>query len=245
MKILAFMPTLGRPHLVEQAIRMFELQTWQDREMLVYDTANQMPEISGDRWRIVHQGELPWSMGTTCNVGIRLSDAPLIARWDDDDHYLPWHLEACIEALTTGRWSCPSVVWDYVLPDLPSLVKTTHRDGGKWAYAGAWAFRRDAFEEVGGYSEEHFREEECDFRNALIATSGPPADTITMRFPAASYVYLGNKVPRSSHYGQLTDDQRRAAQQKRWPKVESISPRWPEGYMAGFPTNPVARQRHF
>lgn len=245
MKIMGFMPTLGRPQLVEEIICMWNMQTYQDRFLIIYDTANQLPQIEGDRWRIVHQGELPWSMGTTCNVGIRLSDAPLIARIDDDDHYYPWHLEACVEALKHSHWSCPYETWDAQYGDI-RLIRTyrdAHGPRGV-AYAGAWAFRREAFDVLGGYKETAFREEECEFRDRLAARFGLPGNTISEKFPTASYLYAANH-DRVVHYGQCTDDQRRKYQRQQWPKVTEITPRWPRSFMLGLPRIPELHKRPF
>ena len=142
MKILGFMPTLGRPPLVEQILMMWKLQSHQDRELLVLDTGNQMPECTGDRWRIVHQGETPWSMGTCCNRGIRLLDSDAICRIDDDDIYFPWHLEACAAALEHHPWACPSSVWDRFDPHEPPCRVRTYGDPTPVdvAYSGCWSF---------------------------------------------------------------------------------------------------------
>jgi hypothetical protein len=230
---MGFMPTLGRPHLVEEVIAMWELQTYQDRELLIYDTANQMPEISGETWRIIHQGKLPFSMGTTCNVGIRMSDAPLIARIDDDDHYFPWHLEACVEALQNSAMSCPYCTWDGQYGRVECFQTYSRSVGPSGvAYAGAWAFTREAFEAIGGYKESEFREDECEFRDRMVEKYGPPGDTTAGKFRTPSYLYAANHVA-TVHYGQCTDEQRREYQRQDWPKVEKIEPRLPSNFMDG------------
>ena len=242
-KAFGFMPTLGRPHLVEEVIWMWERQSYPDKELLVYDTGNQMPQIIGSCWRIVHQGECPTSMGTTCNAGIRMSDAPYILRIDDDDAYAPWHVEAIVEALQKSPWACPHTVWDWQYGE-PLLCRTYRKDTTDIAYAGTWAFTREAFEAVGGYREDCFREEECEFRTRLHNKFGPPSDSVSVKFPITSYSYSTNhhRVP---HYGQMTDDQRRAHQRKTWPKVASITPRLPRNYMLGYPVNPIIQSRRF
>lgn len=245
MRICAFLPTLGRPHMIEEAITMWSLQTYQDRELLIYDTANQMPQQQGDRWRIVHQGECPTSMGTTCNQGIRMSDSPLICRWDDDDHYFPWHLEAIVEALRDHHWACPHAVWDCQFG--PMELRRAYRESRgprDVAYAGAWAFRRDAFESIGGYRETMVKEQELEFRNRLVARYGPPGDSTSGRFPLTSYSYAINQ-DRVPHYGQMTDEQRRQHQRQPWPRWDKITPRWPRNYMLGYPRDPTIEPRRF
>jgi len=244
-RLFAFCPTLGRPHLIEELITMWSLQTYQDRELLIYDTANQMPEQTGDRWRIVHQGECPYSMGTTCNVGIRMSDAPLCLRLDDDDMVAPWHCEAIVEALQDHQWACPYSVWDWQFKDRkPILCRPYRRDTRDIAYAGTWAFTREAFEAIGGYREDQFREEECEFRTRLHDRYGPPGDSTAGRFPMTSYSYAINQ-DRVPHYGQMTDEQRRAHQRQAWPAWPKVVPRWPRNYLLGYPLDPKIEARRF
>lgn len=245
MKIVGFMPTLGRPELVQEILMMWHLQTYQDRELLIYDTANQMPEIEGDRWKIIHQGECPYSMGTTCNVGIRMSDAPLICRIDDDDQYAPWHLEATVAALEQKPWCCPYHVWDAQFGRIQMFESfQTGRAPRTVAYAGAWGFTREAFEALGGYRENDIREQECEFRDRLARRYGDPADTISERFPMPSYLYAANHG-RVGHYGRLTDRERRQHQRKEWPKWKHIEPRWPKDYFHGLPLDPPLNPRRF
>ena len=243
-KAFGFMPTLGRPQLVEEVLRMWELQTYPDCDLLVYDTANQMPEVQGPNWRIVHQGECPWSMGTTCNTGIRMSDAPYVLRIDDDDQVFPWHVEAIVDALQDHQWACPLKVWDWQYGNKPLMFRPYNRDTRDIAYAGTWAFRREAFEAVGGYREDCFREEECEFRTRLHDRFGPPGDSTAGRFPDPSYAYALN-YDRVPHYGQMTDEQRREHQRRPWPKWETITPRWPRNYLLGYPLNPKLHPRRF
>ena len=105
--------TMGRPQLIEEAITMFQLQTYQSRELLIVDTVEQMPETHGDRWRILHIGKLipgwrdGYSMGTLVNAMIRATYGQILIRADDDDHYYPWHIEAMVEALQDHQWACP------------------------------------------------------------------------------------------------------------------------------------------
>jgi len=246
-----FTPTLGRPELIEEILMMFQMQTYPNRELLVVDTAEQMPETEGDRWRIMHIGRLlpnwrdGYSMGTLVNAGIRATKGELTIRLDDDDQILPWHVEALVEALQDHQWACPYTVWDAQWGDLRLYRPYRDRRGPRdVAYAGTWAFTREAFEALGGYREDRFREEECEFRDRLAARFGDPGDSTAGRFPMSSYVYSPNS-DRVPHYGQMTDQQRRAHQRQSWPPWPKITPRWPRNYLLGFPLNPTINPRNF
>jgi len=237
------MPTLGKPDLVEEAVRMFELQSYPNRELLIVDTANQMPPITGDRWSIMPLAELPPSHGTVVNQAIHKTNGPYVVRWDDDDHYFPWHLEACREALDRRLWAVASLAWDQWTPDELVIMKTAHwpdlRDA---CYAAAWSFRRQAWAAIGGYPTHSETESEGEFRDRLFAAFGPPADTISERFPVPSYFYTRS---RSGHFhdSEQTPQDRIARRKLTYPKRETVTPRWPRGYMLGLPAAAVPCER--
>ena len=242
--ISCIMPTLARPHLVEQSIRMFELQTYQNRTLLVIDTGNQMPPTIGDRWRIVPDDCVPYSQGCLINRAIRDLPGTLIARWDDDDQYFPWHLEACVEALAYRPWAVPSRVWD-CFADATIMSQTCRSgDGRDASYAACWSFTKEAWKKVGGYPEEDESEGECDFRLKLWAAFGAPADTISDRFPMPSYCYSRVRSP-DVHDSTHTREERIARRRKEYPKHPAVTIRWPDNYMLGFPLNPVLSQRRW
>lgn len=243
--------TMGRPQLIEEAIAMFQLQTYQSRELLIVDTVEQMPEAAGDRWRILHISKLipnwrnGYSMGTLVNAMIRATYGTLTIRWDDDDSYYPWHIEAMVEALQDHQWACPYSCYDAQYGGIQQY--RTYRDefGPKdVAYAGTWGFTREAFEVVGAYREDKFREEEVEFRDRLAKKYGPPGDSTGGKFPMPSYLY-GAHHNTVVHYGACTDKQRRDYQTQDWPKWTKITPRWPKSYMLGLPTDRTILPRQF
>lgn len=243
--------TMGRPQLIEETITMFQLQTYQERELLIVDTVEQMPEAFGDRWRILHIGKLlpkwrgGYSMGTLVNAMIRATYGQTVIRWDDDDHYYPWHIEAMADALASHEWACPYSCYDAQYGTIQQYQTYRKKFGPKdVAYAGTWGFAREAFEKAGAYREDKFREEEVEFRDRLAAKYGPPGDTTAGRFPMTSYLYGANHN-RVVHYGACTDKQRREYQTQAWPKCDSITPRWPPNYMLGLPCNEDILPRQF
>jgi hypothetical protein len=243
--ITCIMPTLGRPHLVEQSIRMFELQSYRNRELLIFDTGNQMPACEGDRWRIIPLETLPHSHGTVVNEMVRQARSELIVRWDDDDQYFPWHLEACVEALSRRPWAVASLTWDQWSPSEMVIMKTAHwADLRDACYAAAWSFDREAWKTVGGYSTDTETELEGEFRDRLYRTFGPPADTVSERFPVPSYCYTRSRSG-EIHDSEQTPEQRIARRNIVYPKWEKVTPRWPDNFMLGFPMNPIVSERRW
>ena len=163
MKIAAVCCTFLRPRPLGQMIRCFELQDCpaEKRELVVLDDAGQYRAkdearmtndearlaAHGPGWRLYSQSQRFATLGEKRNAAARLvsDDAEALAVWDDDDLYLPWALSASVAALHSAPWSRPSLVL-HPRPD-GSLAK--HRTGG--LFHGGWAYRRSAFERVGGY----------------------------------------------------------------------------------------------
>ncbi len=244
MHLSVVMVTLGRPRLVEQAIRMFELQSHQDADMLVIDTANQMRLTRGNRWLVLPQPQQDWSLAETVNRGIESAvEGSGIARWDDDDWYFPWHLAAVSDALERGDWACPSVVWDEESPGRYIQTRTAARpDGSDCCYAGAWAFRKAAWRAVGGYPTHAMSEKEVDFRTELFRRFGSPQDTISERYPVPSYCYFRHRAD-VLHDSCSTDEERMARRRGPFAPWPAVWPRWPDNYMLGLPPGEAVQDR--
>ena len=244
-RITAVCLTLGRPHLLAQMIRQFELQTYQDRELLIIDTGNHIQPQTGDRWRLRQLGRVDTEMWRTMNELVRETDTEFVCKMDDDDNYAPWHMAAVVDALDRGPWAVPSVVWDNAGAQVgaPLVATATHAPGrNDHCYAGAWAYRRAAFDAVGGYSPHGVNEGECEFRNKLLRTFGPPADTISERYPQPSYIY---RRGRSWQASLLQNDPRETMRLRtaKYEPVGVITPTWPDNYLEGLPTDGVVHPR--
>jgi len=149
MKIAAVCCTYLRPKSLGYLIRCFERQDYPAklRELVILDDAGQYDSQTGDGWRLISQTERYPTLGEKRNAAAALvaDDVRAIAVWDDDDFYLRWALRASAAALATADWSRPSVV----LHPGPRGSLRQHRTGG--LFHGGWAYRRDAFDHVGGY----------------------------------------------------------------------------------------------
>lgn len=103
MKILCICPTYGRPKLVQNALACFLDQSHPDKFLVIVDDAGQIAEQRGENWAVLSQSErspnlpLKYAAAAAAFPGF---DA--VSIWDDDDIYLPWHLEAANAALEAG-----------------------------------------------------------------------------------------------------------------------------------------------
>jgi hypothetical protein len=147
MKIAVVCVTYNRPQRLGQMIRCFERQDYDKRELVILDDAGQYPSTSGPSWRLVSTAKRFPTLGEKRNAAVQLvsDDVEALAVWDDDDLYMPWALHASAAALELGPWSRPSLV----LHPQPDGSLRQHKTGG--LFHSGWAYRRDAFDQAGGY----------------------------------------------------------------------------------------------
>jgi hypothetical protein len=224
---------------------MFELQTHQDRELIVLDDAGQYGEQRGDRWRIV-----PWpsrfrSLGAKRNCAMSLAgdDADGFAVWDDDDVYLPWALEATANGLEKGPWAAPSVAFDHWERGKVIVTKTGIDTAGPRnapAYHGCWSYRREAIMETDGYFEHGVGDLDCEFGLELIKRYGNPVDTICREYPHPYYIY--NRFAPTYNAGEMTDDEICKMGISGLEKT-TIVPAWPTSYDVLWGQRPVEARR--
>jgi hypothetical protein len=108
------------------------------------------------------------------------SDVDAYVVWEDDDIYLPWHVEACAAALERGPWVHPSSVFSLYTGEL-------REEGAAGRFHASLAFHREALEAVGGWPDTA----RADFDQQLIRNLrnrfGPPVDPLGDFAP--SYVF--------------------------------------------------------
>ena len=118
MKIAVLMPTYGRPRLVENAIGLFRMQSYHDRARLyVYDDGGQLPSTLAEDFIIATSTIRAKSIVAKYDVLAELAindGATHFAILDDDDIFLPNHLEACAKAIENwpqSGWAKPAQVF--------------------------------------------------------------------------------------------------------------------------------------
>ena len=164
-------PTFNRPELLGRAIRAFEKQTYENKFMVIIDDTGQYNNQKGDCWELISIPRRVLSLGEKRNIGASLApkDTWAYAVWDDDDLYMPWHLEALAEALTRGEFVQPRMVVDFwggewVQVQTFGAKNFSRKSTGRpvqqirpargiqtHCYHGCWGYTRKLFEEVGGY----------------------------------------------------------------------------------------------
>ena len=169
MKIDCLMGTYGRYRLVCEALACFLQQTAISKAtLLIY---NQHPEplfFEHPRVRVVNE------TGPTRALRyirqrmheLAIPDADLIHWWDDDDLYLPWHLQDCLDHIGDSVAWKPASSW-------VSRANTRY-ERHRYRFEGSWIFRanylkRAAIDTHSDYTDHPviLQTEEC----GLLATT--------------------------------------------------------------------------
>lgn len=101
--VVTVMPTYRRADLLVQAVRSALAQTVADHRVVVVDDGGGLPELPADpRLHAVSLSRNTAVLGLVRNVGIRLSRSRYIAFLDDDNEWLPDHLERAVAELDQG-----------------------------------------------------------------------------------------------------------------------------------------------
>lgn len=152
MKIACICCTFNRPGMLAESIECFRRQSYPAarRELVVLDDAGQYDPGACDRLpgvKLVTTRHRFRTLGEKRNATAALisPDVEALAIWDDDDIYLPWHLERAAELLASDEaWSRPAEVWI----DHPRGLR---RRPAKGLFHAAWVLTREVFLQAGGY----------------------------------------------------------------------------------------------
>ena len=138
MKIDCLMGTYGRHALVCEALACFLQQSAVAQATLLIYNQHPVPlRFDHPRVRIVNETPPARSLRHIRQRMHELSDpsAELIHWWDDDDLYLPWHLEDCLGHIAGHAAWKPASSWFSERNVKFSLHRNT--------FEGSWIFRAD------------------------------------------------------------------------------------------------------
>jgi glycosyltransferase involved in cell wall biosynthesis len=92
--ISVLIPTYGRPELLEEAIECFLQQTVIESELVILnDRSDQTLVYEHPRVRIINLPDRIATLGDKRNELVKYAKGNYVTQWDDDDIYLPNHLE--------------------------------------------------------------------------------------------------------------------------------------------------------
>ncbi|MEO6087470.1 MAG: glycosyltransferase family 2 protein [Umezawaea sp.] len=169
--ITVVIPTADREHLLSEALRSVAEQTYQDVDVVVANDGGRVPEQVLRRWRAhlpIHLVELPERLGAAAarNAALTHAHCEYVAFLDDDDLYLPTHLEMAAKALDGGAdfVYTGAVVVDRRVDGLPAEYESLHRK----AYEFTNGFLLVAnFLHTGSVVTRNFRDTDLRFDESL------------------------------------------------------------------------------
>jgi hypothetical protein len=226
VKLAALCCTYKRPRLLEELLECWRRQTYPaaDRFLVVLDDAGQYENAAGDNWCVVSVPRRFATLGEKRNAcaGLAPADAEGYLVADDDDLYLPHWCETQAEALRRGDWSRPSLV----IVDDPGGWREGRTDG---LYHGGMAFRRDIFQQVGGYRAFLSNGEDQELFGRLQAAGARVVDPC--EWAPTFYVYRNNSGSyHLSWLGGVHDGYRNLGRGDA--AKETLTPGWREDYTA-------------
>ncbi len=157
--ITCLCPTYGRFQLLRRALACFLAQTYPNKHLVILNDAPAPLSLArgaahgsaySSEWVVLGLRIVNVEPGSTANLGekrqwlLELAHTPLVALWDDDDVYLPWHLDDCVDALALGI-GCTKVRSAWVLNE--GHITGRYSMGND----ASMAFWRDRALELGGY----------------------------------------------------------------------------------------------
>ena len=244
MKIACLCSTFNRPAQLAEAVESFLRQTYPAnlRELIILDDAGQYAPDACDHLegvKLVTTRHRFRTLGEKRNACAALvsPDVEAYAVWDDDDIYLPWHLEAMAAVFAMGyQWSRPAEVW---------LDKRTRleRRATKGLFHGSWGFTREAFYHVGGYPPMQSGQDQAlagRFKKAGInsvspsefvtpSTNSSDADRFQLALP--SYIYRWHTYPGARHISALGKDGYHLRGKERFEHVDHVVSCWSKEWL--------------
>jgi glycosyltransferase involved in cell wall biosynthesis len=166
------MPTRDRPGFVAQACRLFALQRYPNKELIVVAEGASLRDAvpESDEIRLVELGDSR-SIGEKRNIACAFARGEIIVQWDDDDWYGPERIRLQAEPIINNAADLTGLTCD-VLLELGSMqfwscdADEHARVFGKVA-GGTLAYRADVWRNLARYPRQSVAEDAAFLARAL------------------------------------------------------------------------------
>jgi glycosyltransferase involved in cell wall biosynthesis len=160
------MPTYARPEFLSEAIECFLRQTYTDSELVILnDWRGHTIHFDHSRVRIFNNDNpIRKSLGQVRNWLCEKAKGDIVTDWDDDDLYLPTHLESAVSMLPLYRgqkFSKQRWQWKWAI-QTSRMFRITPA-----GYLHTAMMDRQAREKVGGYADKT-RNSDAEFQHRLL-----------------------------------------------------------------------------
>jgi len=128
MKVTAIMATCGRHYFCERSVGMFLNQTYTDKHLVIIQNSDHDQKLDReyDNITIVNKSDFS-NLGAIYNYALQFvpDDSEVFCLFDDDDIYMPNHIEEGVKGLIRGEKKSYKPQFSY-LQDLGEISKTNN-----------------------------------------------------------------------------------------------------------------------
>lgn len=150
-KVTCLCPTYGRFAHLRDSISCFLHQTWDNKELLILNDAPKPVRCDFPQITVVNKEDRYETLGHKRQALLEMAESDVVTQWDDDDIYLPWHIE-----MNMSQWGSG---W-MVKPNKAFYIRGRRGDRMGWrGTISNWLeamtlFDRDSALELGGYTPD-------------------------------------------------------------------------------------------
>ena len=144
-------PTYGRFEKLRMSISFFLLQDYPYKHMLILNDAP-VPITSAFPFiEVINREEWIPTLGRKRQALLQLAKTAVLAHWDDDDVYLPWHLSQCVQEMQISGKSFVKPRRSLYMPGSGNDIRLRGPVANN--FEGSIVFRRDRALAYGGYTQ--------------------------------------------------------------------------------------------
>ena len=207
MKLLCITPTYGRSkELLQNSLACFYSQTYTNAVQVYFDDTFDGEKIRGDGFVFIQTGERVASLSAKHDLAVLYGEQEFgsvdgIVIWDDDDIYLPNHLEYIANTLQEGDFYSYS---SEVYVDSKDITKPHIEETGNSRFHANYAFSRDLYSKA---KWGHTLRSDFDLQMIhRLKTNGTGRDRSNLGRPTYVYRWGGSQAHHGSGISTGPDD---------------------------------------
>lgn len=153
--ITCLCPTYGRYEQLKDALAAFEAQGYTgEAKLIILNGSPRRLECASDKVHVMNRPEDSFAtLGHKRQALLELADTELVAHWDDDDVYFPWHLTRSVRALQEHDAGCVRAKAAHYITGPKSNLD--YRGIRHNVFEGSMVFNRQEAIDLGGYALKH------------------------------------------------------------------------------------------